>query len=191
MIVSKRDTSNIYKGCLSYLRESLSAVLPKNQTLLNEGIKGIVGSETVYNVHNSPWNAPPAYFEIYFGKKYIYPIAYSLMGRRVVAANFLKSWDFYGKNARGYWVLISNYTDEVFTQGQIKTYYLNTKESFSAFKIQMTEPDSKGEWALCLGQIEVFGDIYSRPFSKWNECTKQRTKHFNVFTFVFISLLLS
>ena len=30
----------------------------------------------------------------------------------------------------------------------------------------MTQPNSANSWALCLGQIEVFGDIYSRSFMK-------------------------
>ena len=39
----------------------------------------------------------------------------------------------------------------------------------------MTEPNSYNSWALCLGQIEVFGDIYSRPFMKGSHLIRKPT----------------
>ena len=35
MILSKKDQTSIYNGCLSYLRESISAALPENQNWYN------------------------------------------------------------------------------------------------------------------------------------------------------------
>ena len=49
MIVSKRDSSNIYNGALAYLRESITAKLPENQEFVAPiGIKGFIGSEEVF-----------------------------------------------------------------------------------------------------------------------------------------------
>ena len=196
MITSRRDTSNIYKGCLAYLRSSLYAELPDGQNFnKNLGIEYIVGTEKAHNVLNVPYSKAPTYFEIYFGKKYIYPTAYSLMGRRTNNGNRLKGWNFYGKNVIGQWVLLSSFSNSPFSQSQKKTFSIEANESYSAFKIQMTEPDTNGQWALCLGQIEVFGDIYSRPFIKHKyfrmKCTPQISKHSSIVFCLFNSILVS
>ena len=109
MIASKRDTSNIYKGCLAYLRDDITAILPKGQSwVIQYDIKYIIGTEDHYNVHNSPWANPPSYYEIYFGDKYIVPTAYSLMGRRdpTFKIGYLRSWNFSGKDESGKWILL-------------------------------------------------------------------------------------
>ena len=43
------------------------------------------------------------------------------------------------------------------------------------FKIEMIDTDTDNYWALCLGQIEVFGDIYKKPWNSY-KCTKQRIR---------------
>ena len=191
MIASKRDSSDIYSGCLAYLKNDLSAVLPAGKSFVHGGIKNLVGSSTVYNAHNSPWNSAPIYFEIYFGKKYILPTSYSLMGRRALDHHYLKSWDFYGKNVFGKWVLLHSVSNKQFSNGEKRNYPLDHNETYIGFKIQMTETDSNGEWALCLGQIEVFGDVYSCPFIKENIYCKKRTIHASrSFHLVSLSLLI-
>ena len=179
MIVSKRDTSSIYNGCLAYLKNDLNTKLPEGQNFnLAIGIKGLVGSRTQYNAINTPYNAAPAYFEIYFGDKYIFPTAYSLMGRRdsTYKVHYLKSWDFFGRDENGVWNLLHTQSNKAFSQAEERTYPLKFNKSFNAFKIQMTSTNTAGEWALCLGQIEVFGDIYKRPFNRFI-CTKQISRN--------------
>ena len=193
MIVSKRDTSNIYSGCLAYLKDDITAKLPEGQKFNDEiGIKGIIGSTTQYNVHNSPFLEAPVYFEIYFGDKYIFPTAYSLMGRRdsTNKANYLKNWVFFGRDEAGVWNLLHTEENKPFSQEEIRTYSLNVSKSFNAFKIQMTGTDTAGGWALCLGQIEVFGDIYKKPFKQFR-CTKQisRDKMNLLIALIFIQII--
>ena len=174
MVVSKRNTSNIYDGCLSYLRENVNATLPKNQHWFESTeFKNIIGTKEIFNVHNEPFDESPAYFEISFGKRYIFPIAYSIQGRRFNSMHLLKGWDFFGKNVYDIWVPLSSFSNSLLKQNVIKTVPLNVNESYKEFKIQMTEPDSTGKWALCLGQIEIFGDIYAKPFFKGNFCNNQ------------------
>ena len=97
------------------------------------------------------------------------------MGRRFLDHHYLKGWDFYGKSVFGKWVLLHTMSNIQFTHGEIKNYPLDHNETYSAFKIQMTEMDSSNEWALCLGQIEVFGDIYSYPFIRDSIYCNKRT----------------
>ena len=176
MIVSKRDQTDIYSGCLSYLRNDVSAELPENQNWFQSSdFKNLVGTKQVYNVHNYPYDKPPAYFEISFGNKYIFPTSYSLQGRRLDEYHLLKGWNFFGKNIHNQWVLLSSFSNNAFSHKGIKTFDLNVNESYKGFKIQMTQPNSYGEWALCLGQIEVFGDIYSKPFMKGSHLIKKPT----------------
>ena len=96
------------------------------------------------------------------------------MGRRTpnFDYHYLKGWNFYGKNKDNRWILLSSFSNSQFKFAEIRTYNLNETESFKEFRIQMTEPDSLNYWALCLGQIEVFGDIYSYPYKKGNSCTR-------------------
>ena len=188
MITSRRDTANIFNGCLAYLRNDLSAILPQGKELTSIGIKGIVGSETQYNVHNSPWDSAHSYFEIYFGNKYILPIAYSLMGRRdpTYKGSYLKSWEFFGRDEAGVWNILHSQSNKPFAQAEKRTFSLSVNKSFNAFKIQMIDTDSSGEWALCLGQIEVFGDIFKSSFNRC-KCTKQASRRNNI---VLISLII-
>ena len=100
MIVSKRDDSSIFDGCLNFLKNQLETELPDNKQFTNGGIMGIVGSVELHNVFTNPYNLPPTYVDIYFGKNYIFPIKYALMGRRNpnVMSHYLKGWNFFGKN---------------------------------------------------------------------------------------------
>ena len=43
-------------------------------------------------------------------------------------------------------------------------FLINANESYNSFKIRMTKTNTIGDWALCLGQIEVFGDIYPTSY---------------------------
>ena len=190
MIASKRDSSNIYDGCLNYLREEITSKLPKSQSWYdNKDIKYIIGTRTMHNILNTPWDNPPAYFEIFFGKKFIFPTLYILQGRTYSSAYLLKGWNFFGMNAHNQWVLLSSFSGNLFTQNEIKTFPLSVNESYNGFKIQMTEPDTNNAWALCLGQIEVFGDIYSHHFvrgSYLKELTCKRKKGSVMKLFMFI-----
>ena len=191
MLASFRNTDNIYKGCLAYLRDELTSVLPEGQHwYTGEDVKYIVGTKEIHNVHNNPWDASAeSYFEIYFGNKTIFPTAYSLQGRRIYNYNLLKGWNFFGRNVYGQWVLLSSFSNSLFKQHEIRTFPLKVHESFSGFKIQMTEPESNGLWALCLGQIEVFGDIYTNNFFKTNALRRntmiyQMCKNINYYIFI-------
>ena len=191
MIASRRDTSNIFGGCLAYLRDDLSAVLPEGQNLnFKIGIKGIIGSETQYNLHNTPYDKAPSFFEIYFGNRYIFPIAYSMMGRRdpTYKVHFLKSWNFFGRDEAGVWNLLHTQTDQPFTFGENRTYPLSVKKRFNGFKIQMIDTSTDGGWIICLGQFDVFGDIYKRS-SSHIKCTKQIARcRISAFIIVIISI---
>ena len=81
------------------------------------------------------------------------------MGRRTSSANLLKGWDFFGKDRRDQWILLSSFSNKQFAQNEVRTYNISSNEAFSAFLIKMTEPESSGYWTFCMGQIEVFGDI--------------------------------
>ena len=48
-------------------------------------------------------------------------------------------------------------------------------EPYKGFRIEMTDIDSSGYWALCLGQIDVYGNIYRSNFIPKNgifKCTQ-------------------
>ena len=183
LVASKLDTTNIFDGCLNVLRKELTTKLPEGKTWLNGiGIKGLVGSVEVYNEHPAPWKEKsPTWIEIYFGNKWILPFAYSLMGRRIYNGNLLKSWDFSGLNRNNEWVLLHSETNKQFYQNENRTYFLKGNEAYKGFKIEMTGPDLNNMWALCLGQIDVFGNIYRSYFIPKNGVFKCTTmKHFSI-----------
>lgn len=192
MIVSKRDSSNIFDGCLAYLKSSLNATLSGDEKLGLSGIVGLVGSPTQEDVINHPAKEENLWMRIFFGKKYIFPCSFSIMGRRDprYKRHYLKGWAFFGRNKRGDWKKLGSDSDNAFSFGENRTYPITTKEPFNAFMIQMTQPDTEGCWHLCLGQIEVFGDIY--PASCVNENGFIRCfSHGNMHRFPFLLLLLS
>ena len=162
-VIDKVNNVNIYDGCLSYLREYLTAEIPYGRQWRMSGIKNLVGCETAINEHLTPYNSPPAFYKIFFGNYYIKPISYSLMGRRIAQYNehYIKGWDFYGRNKNNEWIILSSLNNEVFTFGSIKNYEItDANDVYNAFMIKMNQPDDQNHWALCIGQIEVFGYIF-------------------------------
>ena len=83
---------------------------------------------------------------------------------------------------------MNSVSNEPFSFAENRTFPLKTSKSFNAFKIEMIDTNTNNAWALCIGQIEVFGDIYRRPLNH-NKCTKQiiRRKHCLLFTITMIS----
>ena len=79
LIAIKLNKSNIYDGCLAYMKQYLTSELPPGQKWSRNGIQDIIGNEQVINLYNSPYNDPPSYFKIYFDRYIIKPISYSLM----------------------------------------------------------------------------------------------------------------
>ena len=182
MLASRRNTANIYDGCLNYLKGSLSSKFAQGQYWTTGDIKSLVGNPEPVNAFNTPYTSSPAYIEIYFGDSYIFPSSYSLMGRRTANNSFLKTWKFSGRKKNGEWLLLHLQENKPFTFAEERTYRIRAKESFSGFKIEMTETNTIGDWGICLGQIEVFGDIY--PTS--NICPfRLNTKHCLCSTFSF------
>ena len=176
MIASKRDSSDIYDGCLNYLKENLTAYFSDDVEWFGVGIKGLVGSSKQYNTHNHYTEHSYISLTILFGDNYIFPVAYSLMGRRdpTYKYNYLKGWTFSGRNKNGVWKNLSSYSNKPFSFGEKRTFLINAHESFNAFKLQMTEKDTDDKWYICIGQIDVYGDIYST--SKYYPSRNCRTK---------------
>ena len=194
MIASMRDASNIFKECLAYLKNHLTSKCAPGQSLRSVGIKGLIGSETQYSVHNEPAYSPPTYIEIYFGDYHIVPIAYSLMGRRDPEHqhNYLRTWNFSGRTQSGKWELLHFDKDKPFSQVEERTFILKPSKTYNAFKIEMTDVDTCGEWALCIGQIDVFGYIYDHCFISRNGIFKSLTlKHlFVIYLFSFLNIIM-
>ena len=180
--ISFRDTSNIYNGCLNHIKSSLTPELPKEQILSDNGLNGIIGSPEFHDVCNTPWGYPPAWVKINLGKYFIFPTAYSLMGRRHPQYTYyLTGWSFFGKNHKGNWTLLSTFSNSQFKKGEIRTFDIKAEEPYNSFMIQMTQPDSMGCWALCLGQIEVFGDILTNYKPQRIQCKERYQKKTSVF----------
>ena len=171
--IGKLNSHNIYNGCFQELKNYLTDELPEGQNWTsyefqswkgNHGIKNLIGNSTVINEHNTPYNKPPAFFKIFFGNHYIQPFSYALMGRRIPnykGEGILKSWDFFGLTKEGRWKLLDSHFDEPFSYAEERTFIINAKESFKGFMINMTETNNIGNWALCLGQIDVHGFIFN------------------------------
>ena len=194
MRISKRDSSDIFNGCLSHIRDNITTGLPEGQNWYEgHDARYLIGTKTVYDVHGTPWSAPPAWFDIYINGYYIFPVAYSLMGRRDsrYKANFLKGWELLGRNIQGKWKLLSNYSNKQFAFAEVRTYLIEANESFNAFKLNMTEADSSGTWALCPGQIEIFGDIYTFPYTPNQKCSRGRTVSFINHLMIYITVLMT
>ena len=185
LFASKIDTSNIFDGCLSLIRNEITDKIPEGKKWVNEelGIRALIGTKEEINQHTVPYvNKSPTWYEIYTGSKWILPSAYSLMGRRAHNNSHLKGWNFSGLNKDNAWILLHNESNKRFYRYENRTYILKGNEAYRAFRIEMTEPDSVNEWALCIGQIEVFGNIYRSHFIPKNgifKCTTMNRYFFN------------
>ena len=164
-MISKLNTGNIYDGCLSELRNEIQGVIREDQKWYSGyDLKYIIGTEEPYNVVPTPYNDPPSYIKIYFGNHFIQPVSYSLMGRRITEHNdaYLKAWNFLGQTIKDEWILLDFHEDWQFDFAEIRTFVLNSKESFKGFMINMTSQNSNNKWGIALGQIEVHGYIFNR-----------------------------
>ena len=186
-MIAKLNESNIYDGCLAQLRDKLTSVLPPGQKWMVQGISNLVGNPEPINEHNTPYLQPPVYYQIYFGNNFIKPISYSLMGRRMIESdtNYLRAWEFYGLTRNNDWILLDENSSFVFSFGLVKNFKISKSYLFKGFMIRMTQSDSSGQWALCLGQIDVFGYIYPQTFFSVQKLVD------NLFTLLFTSFCVS
>ena len=160
-VIAKLNNKDIYDGCLSYLKDEITDEIPEGHNWVTSSIKNLIGTRTPINEHVEPFSSPPSYFKIYFGNFHIKPISYSLMGRRTqYKSNYLQSWDFYGRNQDNEWILLNSHYHETFSFEEERCFSLEGSDFYNGFMLKMTEPDSDGKWALCIGQIEVHGYIY-------------------------------
>ena len=119
MVIAKLDKSNIYDGCLTYLRSELVGELPEGQhwgSGHENGIINLIGHHDNINEHNNPYANPPAYYKIYFGNHYIKPISYSLLGRVLFNQGLVQGWNFYGRTVKNEWILLSSFSNSPFKQ---------------------------------------------------------------------------
>ena len=95
--------------------------------------------------------------------------------------SYLKSWEFYGRNKKGKWKLLHFEVNKPFSFAEERTFFITANESFNGFKILMTDANTYNDYALCLDQIEVFGDIYPTSYylipGKYRCTTKHSIYH--------------
>ena len=197
--IGKLNTKNIYNGCLAELKDELTDELPpgKNwvadkENMAQNGIKNIVGMKDPVDAHDSPYTAP-SYIKIYFGSYFIQPISYSLMGRRNPNPEhdraYLKSWDFLGRTKNNEWKLLSSIQNQSFSKAEERTYQIYTQESYNGFMINMTEKNTDGNWAICLGQIDVHGFIFQsyNAFRRISQSVSSFKSYFILFYTISVS----
>ena len=162
-MIDKTYKGNYYDGCLKELKEELNMSVPPGKTWYGGDPKGLIGNPTgIFNQHPNPYDEPPSYIEITFQNKYIHPTHYFLEGRRYSDSDhFLRSWEFEGKTIDGGWKILHSQTNKVFSRNETRIYSLKFHEVFIGFRLNMTEEDSSNKWALCPGQIEVFGMLFN------------------------------
>lgn len=145
-----------------------------------------------HNSHPKPYDVPFPYIVISTGNKYVFPSSYMLQGRRAFNNNFLVSWKFEGLRSDGKWDLLHSCTGCTFKNSEIRNYPLKTKRGYSAFNITMTERDSSNGYALCLGQIEVYGMIFNESMMKMLRRATCKCKYTGrIFIFAFIAIISS
>ena len=161
-MIDKTYSGNFYDGVLSKIKSELTMSLPPGKTW-NSGGNGLdlIGNPTgIYNAHQYPYSFP-AYIEITFSNKYIYPTHYFLEGRRLDNSALLKSWNFEGRTLSGEWKILHSQVDKQFSQNESRLFSMRIRDVFTGFRINMTDVSSDSGWVLCLGQMEVFGNIFN------------------------------
>ena len=191
MVIAKLNKSNIFDGCLSYLRSELVGELPEGQTWHTDdenGIINLIGCEEVINEHNKPYQNASAYYIIYFGYHFIKPVSFSLLGRRAFDKHLVKGLNFYGRAINNEWILLNSSKSQL-NAYELRNFEINEPGPFNAFMLKMTEQDSEGMWALAIGQIDVYGYIYDR-FPERHDCFTQSIQIFRICKVLLFIVLL-
>lgn len=142
-----------------------------------------------HNSHPTPHDVPFPCIVISIENKYIFPSSYMLQGRKAYNANLLVSWTFEGLRSDGKWDLLHSCTGCTFSNSETRNYPLKTKRGYSAFNITMTDKDTSGSYALCLGQIEVYGTVVNEKMMKMlRHATCQCRFSCRIFIFVLIAI---
>ena len=189
MVIAKLNKSNIFDGCLTHLRSELESELPAGQSwVLDGGIQKLVGCKEPYDQHNYPYTSAPSYYKIYFGKHYIKPTHYALLGRRAATGNCLRGWNFFGRNIKNEWVLLSSFSNSQFSQNELRIFEINISGPFTGFMLEMTQPNSDNAWSLTIGQIDVFGYIYDK-IAEDKYCTQSSSIMRIKLTFLLVILI--
>ena len=179
---------NPYNGCLSYLKDrgELNLSWPDNiKTHGNEDIYKLIGVEGKKNIHNLPYTNSPIYLTINISKSTVFPTLLFLEGRNYESLDYayLKSYEFLGLTVDDKWIRLYEETNKPFTKGEKRFLKLKTKNSFKAFRLNMTGSNTNNNWALTANSIEVFGIINGCVI-----CSMNRRFYINNVCFLFVFL---
>ena len=118
-----------------------------------------------HDVYPSPYRQLTyTFIEVGFKTKYVKPQKLMLIGTRTYEWNHLRSWKLEGRDSSKKLHLLYNCTGCYLSHNQEANFTINSKRTFKSFKITMLETNNNGLWAMCLGQIELFGSFFGRTF---------------------------
>ena len=104
VIIKKTDTSDIYNGCLYYLKDQINYIKDDTGKWSTDPIENIVNSKVTHNSYVCDNNNGFTNLTLDLNKKYVLPTSYSLMGRRNMNIYHLKSWELKGRTKKGKWI---------------------------------------------------------------------------------------
>lgn len=104
-------------------------------------------------------NQPDSWIRVDLKKNRVNPVAYTIRGRMDHDYNQLQSWVFEGLN-RGRWVTIDKHQNEPLRIKEAKTFQVEAKGTYNAFRIKQIGENTYGDNDLVLSAFEVFGHIY-------------------------------
>ena len=187
-LINKTDNTTLNNGCLSYLKNHITFGLPQNLAWADNPQK-LISYSSNHHVRNDPYSQPPSWISFGLGGYLIRPTSYSLEGRRQSSAYLLQSWELLGKTTKNEWKRLHYEDNLVIRRTVVMNFQISSNEYFSEFRVNMTNTDSGGKWALCIGQIEIFGYISHSLTSIIPMCESHRLKH-NLFHFHISTLLV-
>ena len=160
-MIERNNQSDLYGGCLSYLKQIISFSIPTGHSW-NGDPYDLVGNPEVQSTYVQN-NGPPQWFSISFDGKFIKPTAYAIQGRLQTDNNHLQNWTFEGLNIVNEWKILHQ-NDAILQFKTILVSQISSDDLFTSFRINMTGPNSGGNYILNLGQIDVYGFIYDSSY---------------------------
>lgn len=160
------DETTPLHGLFHYLQNSdPDSVIIETSSSTNNDSKILVSDESSAGFWESSKNNPNPWIQMTLKNAKFNLIGYTLKAAsRSGDDRYPNSWIVAGSNDGEDWPILDqvDYNHILCEANAIAPFECNEKESedsFSIFRIQMTEPTENGDWTFSLARIEFFGDL--------------------------------
>lgn len=163
------EDENMFKGIIAFL----SFVAPDSFTIAasnsdeNTDPQNIINQDGMYSIWQTDERKREPFFQIDFGDSKVQVTGYSLLSSdNAMDDRDPATWILCGSNDEEEWAILDEQEGTRLIAGPFQKAYIEctnseSNEPFRYIRMQMVEPNHRGDWVFRLAQFELFGTIHN------------------------------